>query len=285
MRIDLHTHSAVSDGTDSPSDLVLAAARAGLDVVALTDHDTMAGVAEAKAAGQACGVTVLAGLELTCEKDGVTVHLLGYGCRPDDGALGAALQELRSGRDQRVPRIVAALNAAGVGITVGDVMDVAQSGSTLGRPHVADAMVARGFVASRQEAFTDWLAEGRPGYVGHQKVPLEDGLALIRAAGGATVLAHPWGRECRSVLTEDVIRQLAAAGLDGIEVDHQLHDAPTRAALRALAGRCGRCGLIPTGSSDYHGTGKVDHDLGCNLTRDASLKAIMAVISTRGGRC
>jgi len=281
VHIDLHTHSRVSDGTDSPAELVRSAARAGLDVVALTDHDTMDGVAEAKASGQTCGVTVVAGLELTCELDAVTVHLLGYGCRRDDDALGAALDGLRFGREQRLPRIVGALNAAGVDIAVDDVLAVARPGSTLGRPHVADAMVARGLVANRQQAFADWLDEGRPGFVGHPRMPLERGLTLIEGAGGATVVAHPWGRESRNVLTADAIRRLAAAGLDGIEVDHQLHDAPTRVALRALADDCG---LIPTGSSDYHGTGKVDHDLGCNLTPDASYKAILGAIAARGGR-
>ncbi|MCL2652561.1 MAG: PHP domain-containing protein [Propionibacteriaceae bacterium] len=278
MRIDLHTHSRVSDGTDSPTELVAAAARARLDVVALTDHDTMAGVAEAHSAGENFGVRVVGGLELTCQYEDVTVHLLGYGCRSDDSALSGALQELRDGRDDRVPKVVAALNAAGVEISADDIKASARPGATLGRPHVADALVALGVVSDRQQAFDRWLDIGRPGYIGHYKVPLAEGVAMITGAGGVAVLAHPWGRESRSVLTADVIGGLAAEGLDGLEVDHQLHDADTRATLRALAGECG---LIPTGSSDYHGTGKVDHDLGCNITPDSSFEAIQGMVSQR----
>jgi len=279
MRIDLHTHSRASDGTDSPTELVVAAARAGLDIVALTDHDTMAGVAEAQSAGEQLGIRVVNGLELTCQYAGVTVHLLGYGCLPD--AIRPELDKLRDDRERRVPKMVAALNAAGAKISVGDVEAVARPGATFGRPHVADALVALGVVADRQEAFDSWLDIGRPGYVGHYKVPLADGVALIGGAGGVAVLAHAWGQESRRVLTADVIRGLAAGGLDGLEVDHQLHDAAARASLRVLADDCG---LIPTGSSDYHGTGKVNHDLGCNLTSDASFEAIEALIIRRGGR-
>ena len=238
----------------------------------------MAGVPEAQAAGDRLGVTVVPGIELTCQYDGVTVHLLGYGCRPDDVGLSTALEELRDDRVRRVPKMVAALNAAGVAITVADVKAVARPGATLGRPHVADALVAQGVVADRQEAFDKWMDVGRPGYVSHFKLPVADGIAVVTGAGGVAVLAHAWGRESRNVLTPDVIRSLAAGGLDGLEVDHQLHDAETRATLRALAEECG---LIPTGSSDYHGTGKVNHDLGCNLTSDANFQAIEALMFQR----
>ena len=271
MRIDLHTHSNVSDGTDTPAALVAAAADAGLDVVALTDHDTMAGVAQAVAAGADLGVVVVAGVEITCELRGVTVHLVGLGCDLGRGELSAALREVREGRGARVPRMVAALNAADVPLTIDDVLAQTGPGATPGRPHVADALVARGFVKDRQAAFDRWLDVGRPGYVGHSKVELARGIALVREAGGVSVLAHAWGRQSRAVLPSDVIAELAALGLDGLEVDHQLHDAPTRAALRAIADATG---LIPTGSSDYHGTGKVDHDLGCNLTPEASYRAL-----------
>jgi len=278
MRLDLHTHSRVSDGTDSPAELVAAAARARLDAVALTDHDTMAGVPEAQSAGEQLGVRVINGLELTCQYEGVTVHLLGYGCQP---GIQGVLDELRDGRDRRLPKMVAALQDAGVQISIEDVKAAARPGATLGRPHVADALVALGVVADRQQAFDRWLDLGRPGYVGHYKVPLADGVGLITGAGGVAVLAHPWGRESRRVLTGDVIRELSAGGLDGLEVDHQLQDAETRAALRAIADECG---LIPTGSSDYHGTGKVNHDLGCNLTSEASFNEIEARVGRRGGR-
>ena len=281
MRIDLHTHSDVSDGTDSPSGLMLAAARAGLDVVALCDHDTMAGLAEAKATGDSTGVTVLRGVEITCELDRVTVHVLGFGCDPGDDALAEALGEVRRGRQQRLPRMVAALNAAGIGISLDDVMAQTAGGMTPGRPHVADAMIAMGAVRDRQQAFDQWLEVGRPGYVGHPKIELPRAVALVAAAGGASVLAHAWGRQSRQVLPPAVISSLAELGLDGLEVDHQLHDAPTRATLRGIAAATG---LIPTGSSDYHGTGKVDHDLGCNLTPEASYAALLDLIESRGGQ-
>jgi predicted metal-dependent phosphoesterase TrpH len=146
---------------------------------------------------------------------------------------------------------------------------------------VADALIARGHVANRDEVFDRWLDEGKPGYVEHPRIPLQKGVALIRQAGGVSVLAHAWGRGSRAVLTSDVITALAADGLDGLEVDHHDHDASDRATLRALAESLG---LIVTGSSDYHGTGKVDHDLGSNTTSEASYHAIVALIHDRGGQ-
>ena len=282
MRIDLHTHSNISDGTDTPAALVSAAAEAGLDAVALCDHDTMLGVPEAQAAGQVFGVAVLRGLEMSAELGGVTIHLLGYGCDPVAEPLAAALSEVRQGRDERVPRMVAALNAAGLPLTVEDVLAQATPGTTLGRPHVADAMIAQGLVSDRQEAFMLWLGEGCPGYVSHPRIPIEQGIAMIRGAGGVTVLAHAWGRGSRRVLTPRVIAQLAEFdGLDGLEVDHRDHDGPTRAALRTLAEAND---LLVTGSSDYHGTGKIDHDLGCETTTQANYEAIIALIKDRSGR-
>jgi len=281
MRIDLHAHSDVSDGTDDPAGLVAAAATAGLDVVALTDHDTMAGVDVAKIAGESAGVTVIRGVEITCEFESVTVHLLGLGCDPADDALALAMADVRQGRVLRLPRMVAALNAAGIGITEEDVLAQITGGATPGRPHVADAMVALGVVRDRQEAFDQWLDVGRPGYIGHVKVDLTRGIELVAAAGGASVLAHAWGRQSRRVLPAAVIAHLAAAGLDCLEVDHQLHDAETRAALREISAATG---LVQTGSSDYHGTGKVNHDLGCNLTPESSFDAIRSLVEARGGR-
>jgi len=254
---------------------------AGLDVVALTDHDTMAGVDAAKIAGQSAGVTVVRGVEITCELDSVTVHLLGLGCNPDDDDLTQALAEVRRGREQRLPRMVAALNAAGIGVTLDDVLAQAAAGTTPGRPHVADAMIAMGVVRDRQQAFDQWLDVGRPGYVGHLKIDLARGIAMVAAAGGVSVLAHAWGRQSRQVLPASVIAGLAVSGLDCLEVDHQLHDATTRASLRDIAASTG---LVQTGASDYHGTGKVDHDLGCNLTSEPSFDAIRRLIEARGGR-
>jgi len=281
MLIDLHTHSTVSDGTDSPEELVTAAQRAGLDVIALCDHDTMDGVPVAQRAGEACGMMVLRGVEVSTELDDATVHLLGYGCDPASQGLADALASVREGRRMRLTKMLAALNAAGVNVTVDDVLRQTSSGTTVGRPHVADALVAAGLVRDRREAFAVWLDVGRPGYVPHPRLPLDDALHLVREAGGVTVLAHAWRRGSRHVLGPDAIAELAAGGwLDGLEVDHQKHTAEDREALRQLATATG---LIPTGSSDYHGTGKINHDLGCNTTPESSYRAILALIDQRGG--
>lgn len=281
MRIDLHTHSAVSDGTDSPTRLVMRAASAGLAVIGLTDHDTFDGLAEAQAAGARFGVRVLPGVEISCNQDGHEVHLLGYGCRTDDPDLLAELGRLRSSRSGRLLRMVQALNRAGIEITADDVHAVASSASSLGRPHVADAMIAKGYVADRDEAFRDWLDVGRPGFVRRYSCDLAAGVDLIHRAGGAAVLAHPWARGADSVLTPERIAALARDHqLDGLEVDHQDHTAAQRAMLFDLGGRLG---LVRTGSSDYHGTGKTDHELGCNTTRETAYRELCTRIQMRGG--
>jgi len=279
MVIDLHVHSNMSDGTDTPAELARAAALGGVDVIGLCDHDTMAGVPQATRAGAACGVAVLGGVEASTALGGVTVHLLGYGCDPADAALSAALARVRSAREQRVPLMVDALQRAGLPITVEDVRATAARGATLGRPHVADALVAIRAVADRREAFDVWLDQGKPGYVGHYRIPLDRGIALIHEAGGVAVLAHPWGHGTRGVLTGGIIASLARdAGLDGIEAFHNDHDAAARRELTAIAEANE---LLVTGSSDYHGLGKTGHPLGCNTTSEWVYDAILALISMR----
>lgn len=281
MRIDLHTHSTVSDGTDSPTRLVMKASYVGLDVISLTDHDTFDGLDEAQAAGQRFGVKVLPGLEMTCHVEDKDVHLLGYGCRTDDQALGRELTITRESRTGRLRAICEVLADNGINVTAEDVHRAAGAASSLGRPHVADAMVAKGYVTDRDEAFRDWLAEGRPAYVPRHSVALEEGIDLVHGAGGVAVLAHPWGRGAQRVLTPQVIASLAAYHeLDGIEVDHEDHD---RAARRMLFDLGGRLGLVRTGSSDYHGTGKNGHELGCNLTRETAYRELITRIQLRGG--
>lgn len=262
MRIDLHTHSAVSDGTDAPADLVAQAAAAGLDAVALTDHDTFDGLAEAYRAGERGGVEVLGGLEFSTRFGGRSVHLLGYGADPLDGALLAELERVRAGRDGRVPGMIARLAELGFPLELSDVLDQA-GGASVGRPHVADAMIARGYVRDRDEAFADWLYDGGPAFVDRYATPLAEAIGLIRAAGGVAVLAHPWSRGARATLGEGVLEELAAAGLAGVEVDHPDHDADERAGLGAVARRLG---LLTTGSSDHHGTGKTRNPLGVETT-------------------
>ncbi|MGK2308429.1 PHP domain-containing protein [Cutibacterium sp. V970] len=279
--MDLHTHSTISDGTDSPTRLMMKAATSGLDVIALTDHDTFDGLEEAQAAGQRFGVRLLPGLEMTCHIGDRDVHLLGYGPHPDDPALSRELQITRASRAGRLDAICQKLAEAGLSVTTEDAHRAAGTASSLGRPHVADAMVAKGYVEDRDEAFRDWLADGKPAYVPRHSVALEKGIDLIHDAGGVAVVAHPWGRGAQQVLTPQVIAALSAYHqLDGIEVEHQDHDQAVRRMLFDLGGRLG---LVRTGASDYHGSGKKDHELGCNLTRETAYRELVTRIQLRGG--
>ncbi|MEV4938046.1 PHP domain-containing protein [Streptomyces zaomyceticus] len=252
MRIDLHTHSTASDGTDSPAELVRNAAAAGLDVVALTDHDTTRGHAEAIAALPE-GLTLVTGAELSCRVDGIGLHMLAYLFDPAEPAL---LAERELVRDDRVPRaraMVGKLQELGVPVTWEQVARIAGDGS-LGRPHIAEALVELGVVPDVSGAFTpEWLADGGRAYVEKHELDPVDAIRLVKAAGGVTVFAHPLAVKRGQVLPEASIARLAEAGLDGIEVDHMDHDEATRARLRGLAKELG---LLTTGSSDYHGSRK-----------------------------
>ncbi|EFF92934.1 MULTISPECIES: PHP domain-containing protein [Streptomyces] len=252
MRIDLHTHSTASDGTDTPAELVRNAAAAGLDVVALTDHDTTRGHAEALAALPE-GLTLVTGAELSCRIDGISMHMLAYLFDPEEPAL---LAERELVRDDRVPRakgMIAKLNALGVPVTWEQVARIAGDGS-VGRPHVATALVELGVVPTVSDAFTDqWLADGGRAYVGKHETDPFEAIRLVKNAGGVCVFAHPAAAKRGRTVPESRIADLAAAGLDGIEVDHMDHDPDTRARLRGLAKELG---LLTTGSSDYHGSRK-----------------------------
>ena len=274
MRIDLHTHSRVSDGTDSPADLVRAAARAGLDVVALTDHDTARGWDEAAVAADAAGVRLVRGMEISTRHAGRGVHLLAYLPDPTYPPLAAALERILAGRSGRVPAIVAALREHGVPVTEADVQAASGHAAAAGRPHVADALVTLGHVADRGQAFRELLDPGRPGYVNRWAAPLVETIGVVRAAGGVSVVAHPWGRRGRSSLDPATIAELATHGLAGIEVDHQDHDAGARTELRGIARELD---LVVTGSSDHHGLGKVDHELGVNTTAPEELERLLAL--------
>ncbi|MEV0976094.1 PHP domain-containing protein [Streptomyces sp. NPDC049915] len=252
MRIDLHCHSTASDGTDTPAELVRNAAAAGLDVVALTDHDTTRGYAEAIAALPE-GLTLVTGAELSCRIDGVSMHLLAYLFDPEEPAL---LAERELVRDDRVPRaqgMVTKLNTLGVPVTWEQVARIAGDGS-VGRPHVATALVELGVVPTVSDAFTaDWLADGGRAYVEKHETDPFEAIRLVKGAGGVTVFAHPAASKRGRTVPESAIAEMAAAGLDGIEVDHMDHDEETRARLRGLAKDLG---LLVTGSSDYHGSRK-----------------------------
>ncbi len=272
MRIDLHTHSSCSDGTDPPAVLVANAAAAGIDVLGLTDHDTFAGWDDALAEAERRRIGLVVGAEISCRLGAASVHMLAYLPDPADPVLLSLLQRIREGRNARVPLIVERLRALGVDLTTDAVAAQSRAATSLGRPHVADALVAAGYVADRREAFDRWLSEGRPAYVTRYAPEPDEVIACVVAAGGAPVLAHPRGRASRHVLTDELIGRLADAGLVGVEVDHRDHSDVVRQALRGLARDLD---LVVTGSSDHHGAGKDGHDLGCCTTDDGEFARLL----------
>lgn len=279
MTIDLHTHSRVSDGTASPRDLVHAAAAAGLDVVALTDHDTTLGWDEAAAAAEEAGIGLVRGIEVSTRFHDAGVHLLAYLPDPADPALQAELARIVRGREDRVPAMLARLRDLGVPATEEALAASAGDSEITGRPHVADLLVRLGVVRDRDQAFAEYLSDGGPAFVDRYAADLVEMLSLVRGAGGVPVIAHPWGRGSAHVLDEPAIVVLKEAGLAGLEVDHLDHDPHTRERLREIAGRLD---LVVTGSSDHHGTGKTGHDLGCETTAPDQLARILDLAATLG---
>jgi predicted metal-dependent phosphoesterase TrpH len=269
-RIDLHTHSTASDGTTSPAGLVREAVAAGLDVLALTDHDTTQGWAEA-ADALPRGLALVRGAELSAVHGGVSLHLLAYLFDPDEPVLAAALAELRDARVRRAELMAHKLEAGGTGVTWARVRELAQG--TVGRPHLALALMEQGHVGSVAEAFgPDWI-----GTSGHYWVPRADldavtAIELVRGAGGVTVFAHPRASARGRTVDDAAIADLAEAGLLGLEVDHVDHDGDARAELAGLAAELG---LLTTGSSDFHGSSKVVR-LGAHLTSPAAYEQITA---------
>ena len=270
-RIDLHTHSNRSDGTDAPADLVRKAADVGLTVVALTDHDTTAGWAEASAAAAPVGLELVRGLELSVEDGGVGYHLLAYEPDPDDAALVDMLARSIEARDLRIPAMVEKIAVQVPGLRLEDVLAIAGD-AVPGRPHLAEALVACGAATDRKAAFAAYLVPGCDTYLETWSPPMADAIRIVGAAGGATVIAHPRGRN--STITAERLAELAVVGLAGIEVDHQEHGPEARQALRRIAEDLG---LVVTGSSDYHGTRKQDHDLGCNTTAPDQYERLAAL--------
>lgn len=271
MLIDLHSHSTRSDGTDRPAELVRRAHAASVDVLALTDHDTTAGWSEALAAADALGLTLVRGLEISCRLSNAGVHLLAYEPDPEYGPLRSELERVLAGRTARLPATLHQLRELGIDITAADVAKVSANAAATGRPHVADALIQLGVVRTRAEAFDRYLSPGCAAYVDRYAADLVTMLEVIRAAGGVAVVAHPWGRSSRRVLSSEVLGRLHDAGLAGIEVDHNDHSASDRAELADIADQLG---LIRTGASDYHGSGKVGHPLGCNSTAPHQYEAL-----------
>jgi 3',5'-nucleoside bisphosphate phosphatase len=281
MRIDLHTHSTASDGTDAPAQLIANAASAGLDVVAITDHDTTAGWGAAVAARPA-GLTIVRGAEFSCvyrAPDGhrTALHLLGYLFDPANPALKAERARLRESRLNRGKVIVARLAADGYPITWQQV-SVLADGGVIGRPHIGRALVAAGAVSSVNEAFADILSSRSKYYVSKANLDVFTAIALLRGAGGLPVFAHPVANARGSVVGDDAVAAMARAGLVGLEVRHPDHD---QAARTHAAGLARELGLIGTGSSDYHGTNKTRNDLGVCTTSPAAYEALLAIGSAR----
>ena len=270
MRIDLHVHSSASDGTDPPAEVGRRAAAAGLDVVALTDHDTMAGIAPA-AAALPPGLTLVPGLELSCLDDGRSMHLLGYLCDPGDPALAAETELIRDDRVHRAKAMVARLAELGAPVTWEQVAAIAGD-AVVGRPHIARALAEAGVVATPADAFTaEWIADGGRAHVGRYAPDAARGIALVRAAGGVPVLAHP--RSPGYEIADEVVAGLAAAGLAGLEVFHPDHDHSERTRLTQLANSLD---LVMTGGSDDHGAFN-DSGLGSETTPPEQYERLLAL--------
>ncbi|MEN3306270.1 MAG: 3,5-nucleoside bisphosphate phosphatase [Micromonosporaceae bacterium] len=273
MRIDLHTHSTASDGTLTPEQLVLAAADAGLTTIALTDHDTTAGWSPA-ARALPDGVTLVPGAELSCRWHGtepsIGLHLLAYLFDPEHAGLAAEMRRVRQSRELRAARMIDLLRADGLDITWDEVREYA-AGGTVGRPHLAQALIRRGLVGSVTEAFA-------PGWLGRRyRLPKADmdvftALALVRDAGGVPVFAHPKASRRGRIVPDELIVEMAAAGLFGLEAEHEDHSPAERDQVRRLAAELG---LVSTGSSDFHGANK-PVPLGANLTDPGVYRQIVA---------
>ncbi|MGA8994989.1 MAG: PHP domain-containing protein [Nocardioidaceae bacterium] len=273
MRIDLHTHSDRSDGTEPPAALVRRAHDEGIAVLGITDHDTTEGWDEAVEAAERVGLRLVLGIEVSCTFAGSGVHLLAYLPDPTHEPLQAELQRVLDGRTSRLPATLERLRGLGVDIDESDVRRVSQGTAATGRPHVADALVSLGVVRDRYEAFERFLGPQGPAYVGRYAADLETMLGTVAAAGGVSVLAHPWAsRHDHTALDQAGLAGLRDLGLAGVEVDHEDHAPATRRRLRAVAERLD---LVVTGASDHHGSGKVGHDLGCNTTEPAQLERLL----------
>jgi predicted metal-dependent phosphoesterase TrpH len=253
--IDLHTHTNCSDGTDSPRELVNKAIVQGLEVLGIADHDTTSGWAEATESLRG-SLKLALGSEISClTNDGVSVHMLGLLFDPEHEEMQRVLEETRDGRLPRMRKMIEKMQAEGIDISIQDVELAMPSGATMGRPHLADALVAKKIVKSRDEAFTDLLHNESRFYVSHAAPTPVEAIALIRRAGGVAVIAHPFASHRGQILKAEDFSELVVAGLNGIEVDHRDQNPDERAMLRTIAQELD---LVITGSSDYHGTGKLN---------------------------
>ncbi|MHB1775765.1 MAG: PHP domain-containing protein [Acidimicrobiales bacterium] len=260
--IDLHTHSAASDGTDPPSVVVELAAAAGCSAVALTDHDTLVGVAAARDAAARLGLSLVAGCEVSCAFAGRSVHVLVYFVEPGDGPLQDELVRLRGDRVVRNRRLVGRLAELGLPVTYDEVIAEAGDEASVGRPHVAAVIVRKGLAESPADAFDRWLGHGRPAYVPKARLRPAEVAALAAASGGVAVLAHPLSLELAPPALEAAVAELVEGGLAGLEA---LYAGYPPADRRALASLAARHDLVATGGSDYHGTRKPGLSVGTGL--------------------
>jgi 3',5'-nucleoside bisphosphate phosphatase len=260
-RFDLHTHSTHSDGTQSIAENVKLAVERGLDGIAITDHDTTAGLEEAVASARDAGLEIVPGLEFSAEYDGASLHVLAYWIDPENEDLRAELKRLTDTRFRRGEMMIEKLQEAGYDISFEQVRRIAGD-DLIARPHVAQAMVEAGIVATEKEAFDRYISDDGPAYVPKHALDPVDALELIRATGGACVLAHPGMWKGNGSVPDDLIERMAEGGMAGLEVDHPDHDDDQRSYYRALAERLD---LVPTGASDCHGA-RYEFRLGCDTT-------------------
>jgi predicted metal-dependent phosphoesterase TrpH len=267
--IDLHTHTTCSDGTDRPRELVNKAIVQGLEILGITDHDTTSGWEEATESLRGSLKLVL-GAEISClTTDGISVHMLGMLFDPHHKEMQEVLEETRDGRLPRMRKMIQKMQAEGMDISIEDVEKAMPVGATMGRPHLADALVAKKIVKSRDEAFIDLLHNDSRFYVSHAAPTPVEAIALIRRAGGVAVIAHPFASHRGQILKPDDFADLVAAGLNGIEVDHRDQNPDEREMLRVIARELD---LVITGSSDYHGTGKMNSLAENHTNREQWLK-------------
>ncbi len=266
MYVDLHCHSTASDGSLPPAEVVRIAKGAGVCAMSLTDHDTVAGNAEAAEEAKKQGIDFVTGIEISCEfRSPGTMHILGYGVDPTSSVLAELSGTLIENRNNRNPRIIRRLNELNVAVTMEEWEDAA-GGDVIGRPHLAQILVRKGYANSVKQVFDKYLGQGGQAYFDKEKLPRKRALEMIFASGGIAVLAHPYQLRCTNdAELETIVKDLADLGLAGIEVMHSDHDA---AAVRKYSQLADRFGLIRTGGSDFHGTSKKSISLGwCNGSR------------------
>ncbi len=275
--IDLHTHTNISDGTDTPVQLINKALASGIKVLALTDHDSIAGWDEAELHLRP-GMDLVLGAEISCQtEDGISVHMLGLLFDPSHQELQDVLAQTRENRHSRMSKIIGRMNSAGIEISMEEVLLQLSEGATLGRPHLADAMIAKGLANSREEIFEKWLHNNSPYYVAHYSPTPEVAIALIKAAGGVSVIAHPMASLRGRTVSVESFSSYVEAGLDGIEVFHRDHTADQKNLLKGIAADLN---VLRTGSSDYHGTGKLN-ELGENTTERDQWEALESKANSR----